>query len=51
MSADLAPGDYSLFTGLYRLSDRERLPATDADGEPYMDGRVPLGGLRIAGGR
>ena len=28
LPADLAPGKYSVFTGLYRMSDGERLPAS-----------------------
>ena len=45
LPADLAAGEYKLFTGLYRLSDQERLPANDGDGAPYIDARVPLGAL------
>ena len=47
LPADLAPGRYSVFTGLYRQSDLERAPASDADGTPFLDGRVPLGSLTI----
>ena len=45
--ADLAPGTYELFTGLYRASDLERLPARDSAGVPYADSRVPLGSVKI----
>lgn len=44
---DLAPGRYSVFTGLYRLTDLQRLPARDAGGKPYVDARVPLGHLTL----
>ncbi len=44
---DLAPGQYSVFTGLYRSSDQERIPATDAEGTPWLDNRVALGSLII----
>ena len=47
LPADLAPGQYSVFTGLYRQSDLERAPASDANGTPFLDGRVPLGSLTI----
>ena len=47
LPADLAPGLYRAFTGLYRLDDHVRLAATDFNGEPYVDARVPLGDLII----
>lgn len=49
LPADLAPGTYSVYTGIYRISDKERVPASDAEGKPYLDGRVPLGHLAIEG--
>jgi len=45
--ADVAAGKYALFTGLYRLSDLARLEASDENGTPYVDDRVPLGFLMI----
>ena len=47
LPSDLAPGHYQVFTGLYRTRDHERVPATDADGRPFIDARVPLGTLVI----
>ncbi len=47
LPADLAPGQYSVFTGIYRARDGERIPATDVDGTPFVDARVPLGNLFI----
>ena len=47
LPADLAPGRYNIFTGLYRARDQERIPASDADGEPWLDARVSLGALII----
>lgn len=47
LPADLAPGLYQVFTGLYRLVDHARLAATDFNGEAYVDARVPLGDLLI----
>ena len=44
---DLAPGRYSVFTGLYRVSDKERLPVKDAAGAPWSDARVALGSLIV----
>lgn len=43
LPADLAPGRYSAFTGLYRVRDQERVPAKDSNGKPWLDARVPLG--------
>lgn len=47
LPADLAPGRYSVFTGLYRSRDGERVPATDTDGSHFVDARVPLGAITI----
>ena len=47
LPADLASGRYSVFTGLYRSRDGERVAATDADGSPFVDARVPLGAITI----
>ena len=49
LAADLAAGRYTVFTGLYRAGDQVRLPATDAEGTPFVDARVPLGVLTIEG--
>ena len=40
LPADLAPGRYNVFTGLYRTRDLERIPARDGDGE-QLGGRCP----------
>ena len=48
---DLASGTYGVFTGLYRASDRERLPATDAHGAAWSDARVALGSVEIEAGK
>lgn len=45
--ADLSSGEYQVFTGLYRLSDAERVPASDAQGRPFVAARVPLGRLVV----
>ena len=47
LPADLAPGRYEVFTGLYRARDKERVPTTDADGVPWLDNRVTLGNLIV----
>lgn len=44
---DLAPGQYALYTGLYRISDLERMHASTVDGTPFIDNRIPLGSLTI----
>lgn len=49
LPADLAPGRYAVYTGLYRVSDQARLPAFDAAGAPFVDARVPLGVLIVEG--
>ncbi len=46
---ELVPGKYRVFTGLYRLSDNERIPVSDLSGAPFADARVPLGSLTIEG--
>ncbi len=48
LPADLAPGRYAVFTGLYRARDQERVPAANVDGEPWLDARVPLGYVTIS---
>lgn len=47
LPADLEPGAYQVFTGLYHHRDRERLKAKDASGAPIVDARAPLGDLII----
>ncbi len=44
-----APGDYTLWTGLYETASGGalRLPLTDAAGHPSGDGQVSLGTLRV----
>ena len=44
---DLAPGSYTVYTGLYGIYDSERLPATDADAVPWPDNRVALGAVVV----
>ena len=46
LPADLAPGRYALYTGLYRASDLVRVPAHDVAGQPRRDARILLGHLR-----
>lgn len=47
LPASLAPGAWSIYTGLYRLADMERLAVTLADGTQPPDRRIPLGVLFI----
>ncbi len=47
LPADLRPGAYDVFTGLYRLSDLQRIAVSAAAGAPVADARLPLGSLRI----
>lgn len=45
--AELKPGSYDVYTGLYRASDSQRLPVTDSDGKAFTDALVPLGSLMV----
>lgn len=47
LPADLAPGRYAVFTGLYQSSDLRRIAANDAAGKPWRDARVPLGNIQL----
>ncbi len=47
LPVDLAPGQYQVFTGLYRKSDLERVAVRDSAGALYADARVPVGRLTI----
>ena len=47
LPADLAPGRYNVFTGLYRTRNLERIPARRGDGDLFGDNRVPLGTLIV----
>jgi hypothetical protein len=44
---DLAPGTYSVYTGLYRTDSGERIAVSDAEGKPYRDARVRLGQITV----
>ena len=48
LPADLQPGEYTVFTGLYRVMDKERVPVADAEGNDWLDARVAIGSLNIA---
>jgi len=47
LPTDIPAGRYTMYTGLYRASDLERVPVTDADGTPWLDNRVALGDLEV----
>ncbi|MCY4061688.1 MAG: hypothetical protein OXG53_04905 [Chloroflexi bacterium] len=47
LPADMAPGRFTVWTGLYRVNDRERLRASDVEGTPFPDARVSLGSIII----
>lgn len=47
LPADLRPGNYTVFTGLYRAGDGERVPVSNAGGVAWRDQRVSLGAIRI----
>ena len=45
LPAELPPGRYAIYTGLYRLSDLERLPVQDEAGLLLPDSRISLGNV------
>ena len=45
--ADIAAGNYAVYTGLYRASDMVRVAARDPAGRLYADARVPLGEMIV----
>lgn len=47
LPADLAPGVYEVYTGLYTLGSIERQPVADAKGQPVPDFSIRLGAVRI----
>jgi len=47
LPADLQDGSYAVYTGLYHARERERVIARDANGEAYLDSRVPLGSIIV----
>ena len=47
LPADLKPGRYMVFTGLYDARDQSRLSARGADGSLFPEARVPLGSLTV----
>lgn len=44
----LPAGRYQVYTGLYRVLDKERIPASSAEGVKFRDHLVPLGEMTIA---
>ena len=48
LPAELPPGRYAIYTGLYRLSDLVRLPIGDENGLPLSNSRVPLNYITIS---
>lgn len=47
LPSDLASGEYAVYTGLYRMSDKERVPVKSRDGTLFVAARVPLGFLTL----
>lgn len=44
--AELPPGEYSLWAGLYRVSDGTRIPV-QGNGAPFPNALVPLGSIQV----
>jgi hypothetical protein len=44
---DTPPGEYPLYVGVYDAATGDRLPATDAQGERYLNDQVPLLTLEV----
>lgn len=49
LPADLPPGNYSVYTGLYSLPDITPQAVTDAQGQPVPNNAIPLGTLTVKG--
>lgn len=47
LPANLAPGRYEVYTGLYDAGDLERVPVTDGAGKPWLNDRVALGSILV----
>lgn len=47
LPADMADGDYKVYTGLYTFPSLARLPVLDLDGQTVTDGEVLLGTLTV----
>ena len=47
LPVDLAPGRYTVYSGLYRQDNLQRLQVSDARGNPFQDMRFPIGSLMI----
>ena len=47
LPTDLAARSYTVYTGLYRMRDKERVIARGANGAPFLDARVPLGNMLV----
>ncbi len=47
LPADLAPGIYEVYTGLYTVEGIVRQPVADAQGQPVPDYSIHLGTIRI----
>ncbi len=45
--ADLEPGRYSVYTGLYALDGLARMSGRTADGDDLVDSRLPLGSIVV----
>lgn len=45
---DAPAGEYTLYTGMYAPDSGDRLPAADADGNPYLNNAIPLQTIVVA---
>jgi hypothetical protein len=49
MPVDALPGQHQLEVGMYLLDSMERVPATDAAGQPIPNSAAPLGTIQLQG--
>ncbi len=49
LPADLAPGTYQIFTGMYNSATLERQPIINAQGQPVANNAIPLATIEISG--
>ncbi len=47
LPGDLAPGEYTVYVGMYDEATWERWPVTDAEGASLPDGRLPLATVTV----
>ena len=47
LPADMSPGEYRVHTGIYDPVTGQRVPITDANGDPVPDNSIALGTFTV----